>query len=414
MNKMLSYEAAQELVLKTITRLDAETLPLKQLYGRCLAEPLLATVDLPGFDSTAMDGYAVKLADIEKATDESPVRLPVAADIHAGDVPTIELKSGTAQRVMTGAPIPKGTETIVIREDTNELGDFVEIRKPAKLNMNIRRQGEEFKQGDMVLPAGTRLNPAGVALIASLGLSEFKVYRQPKVSILTTGSEVVAQGKPLKPGELYDSNSWGLLAALQEMRIEPVSIAHVADTVASTVAALKAAAEQSDIIITTGGVSMGDSDFVKPALRELNAEIYFEKVAVKPGRPMCFANIKHDTDSRQTFVFGCPGNPVSVLVSFHGFVKPAIQMMMGLSEFAPFKVTAKLTKALKKKAGRRENVRGYVQAKADGFYVTPTQGQMSHMLSGMAVANCIIHFPAGDVMLPEGSAVEVELLSPIY
>ena len=311
---------------------------------------------------------------------------------------------------MTGAPIPKGTDTIVIREDTSELRDEVEFYKPAKPDMNIRRRGEEFKKGNEVLPAGIRLNPAGVALIASFGLQEFTVTKRPVVSILTTGSEVIAQGQPLKPGQLYDSNSWGLMAALQEMSITPVSAAHADDSVDETVAALKAAAASSDIIITTGGVSMGDSDFIKPALLELGAEIFFEKVAVKPGRPMCFARIKHTLSARETFVFGCPGNPVSVLVSFHAFVKPAILKMMGMTETSPLRLMATLTRDLKKKPGRRENVRGLLTRDADGLKVSPTQGQMSHMLGGMALANCIIHLPADESFLSAGDKIEVELL----
>ena len=411
---MIPYHDALQQVLNTVTKLDAETLPLNKLYGRCLAEPLRATMNLPGFDSSAMDGYAVKFADIERASSASPVRLAVAADIHAGDMPTTELRAGTAQRVMTGAPIPKGTDTIVIREDTTEFGDSVEFRKPAQNNMNIRKQGEEFNIGDEVLPEGTRLNAAGVALIASLGLSEFTVYRQPKVSIITTGREVVAQGIPLKRGEIYNSNQWGLLAALQEMQIKPVSTVHVVDTIKSTVAALRTASEQSDVIITTGGVSMGDSDFVKPALRESGAEILFEWVAVKPGKPMCFAIMKHAKSSKDVFVFACPGNPVSVLLSFHFFVKPAFNKMTGLSKSSLFKLTARLTDSLKKKDERHENVRGFLRCEPDGFCVSPTRGQNSHMLGSLAVANCIIHFPTEATSLLAGTSVEVELLSSVY
>ncbi len=408
---MISFEAAKELVLSTVSRLGSEIVPLSRLNGRYLSEPLQATMDLPGFDSSAMDGYAVKLVDLEKATKESPVRLPVAVDIHAGDVPLAELQAGTAQRVMTGAPIPKGTDTIVIRENTTELADSVEFDKPARNDMNIRRQGEEFKKGDEVLPAGMCLNAAGVALIASLGLSKFPVISQPRISIITTGSEIVEQGEPLKSGELYNSNQWGLLAALQEMHIEPVSIVHAVDTIESTVDAIRIASEQSDVIITTGGVSMGDSDYVKPALRELGADIFFEKVAVKPGKPMCFARTKHTDSAKEVLVFGCPGNPVAVLLSFHSFVRIAINKMRGLAETARFKLAATLTNNLKKKVGRRENVRGILVSGPDGFLVSSTQGQNSHMLGGMALANCIIHFPAEAASLSAGSSVEVDLLS---
>lgn len=410
---MISYQAAQEIVLKTVPILPAEPRLLGELCGYYLAEPLIATMDLPGFDSSAMDGYAVKCADLEQADLDTPVRLLVAADVQAGDATPPPLKSGTAQRVMTGAQIPKGTETIVIREDTIELGDYVEFRKPACVNMNIRYRGEEFKQGDEILRKGIRLNAAGVALVASLGLTEFPVVRRPYVSIINTGSEVVAQGMPLKPGELYDSNSWGLRAALSELRIDPVSVTHVEDSVERTITALRNAAAKSDTIITSGGVSKGDSDFVKPALLELGATIHFEQVAVKPGRPMCFATIDNPEGSHKTFVFGCPGNPVSVLVSFHAFVKPAILKMMGATNVQPFTAMARLTESLKKKPGRRENVRGILHSSGAELTVAPAKGQQSHMLGGLAEANCIIHFPAELTQLQSGESVEIEFLTGI-
>jgi molybdopterin molybdotransferase len=408
---MISFEDAQRQVMESIRPLGSEMVPLENLSGRALSNSICTPIDLPGFDSSAMDGYAVKIVDIEQASETNPIRLKVTADIQAGDLPTTTLKAGSAQRVMTGAPIPSGTDAIVIREATRESTDFVDILTSAPFGANIRRQGEEFRKGDEILPAGIKLNSAAVALIASLGFSVAAVGKQPRASIITTGSEVVLQGSELKPGQLYNSNRWGLIAALKEMHLEPVSVVHIKDTIEATKIALQTAAALSDLVISTGGVSMGDSDFVKPALRELGAKIIFDKVAVKPGMPMCFAKMNFPAANRDVFFFGCPGNPVSVLLSFHSFVEPALNRMMGMRDVYPLILTAELTDALKKKPGRRENVRGVLHTRHCKLLVSPTKGQFSHMLSGLAIANCLIHFPAEASSLEAGTMVQAELLS---
>jgi molybdopterin molybdotransferase len=407
---MISFEDAQWQVMDAILPLDSEMVRLENLSGRALSNSIHTPIDLPGFDSSAMDGYAVKLADIEHASETNPVRLKVVADIQAGDFPSRSLTSGCAQRIMTGAPIPPGTDAIVIREATRESADYVDVLTSVPFGANIRRRGEEFRTGDEILPTGIKLNSAAVALIASLGFTETAVGKQPRVSIITTGSEVVLQGSPLKPGQLYNSNRWGLLAALKEMHLESVSVVHIKDTIEATKIALQTAAYLSDLVITSGGVSMGDSDFVKPALRELGANIIFDKVAVKPGMPMCFAKMNIPAANRDVYFFGCPGNPVSVLLSFHSFVKPALNRMMGMRDAYPLILTAELTDPLKKKPGRRENVRGILRTQYGKLMVSPTKGQFSHMLSGLAIANCLIHFPEDADRIDAGSPVEVELL----
>jgi len=407
---MIPYHEALSIILRSAPVLDSESVQLSQLIGRSLAEPLTTPFDIPHFDSSAMDGYAVWLDDVAHASEESPVELPVSGNVHAGALPESELTGGHAQRVMTGAPIPRGCEAVIIREETIEATDRVIIRQPAKPNQNVRRRGEEFRKGDVVLPAGTRLNPAAVALVASLGLTRAEVCRLPRVSLLTTGDEVIDPGSPLRPGQLYNSNRWGLYAALLELGIEPVKVKHVSDSLAATRAALEEVMSASDVVISTGGVSMGDSDHVKDALAALNADVSFDWVAVKPGKPMCFATYHRSNRESPGLLFGCPGNPVSSMLSFHFFIRPALRHLQGDPDVQPLTFAATLSRDLKKKPGRHEHVRGIVRAEDDQLFVEPTHGQYSHMLGGLALANCIIHFPSDLQRLSEGDRVQIELV----
>jgi len=401
---MISFQDALTLVLSHARPLETTSVPLEGCYGHCLAEPVAARMDLPRFDNSAMDGFGVKLADVAGAVEEAPVRLRLAAVVRAGDEAGEELASGTAVKILTGAPVPAGVEAVVMREYCREEDGQVSISRPAKPGENIRRRGEEFREGDLALRTGLRLNPAGVGLLATLGCTEVPVHRKPKVAVITTGSELVAPGGKLRPGQIYDSNSYILAAALRAMGIDDCRLASAEDTPEAIRAEIAGALEWADAVITVGGVSVGDYDFVKEAAQSLDIEAHCWKVAIKPGKPFFFGT------RGARLVCGLPGNPVSALLTFYKLVRPALQRLMGAEEVELPALTATLTAPLKKKAGRLEFVRGIASPRDGKLVVTLTTGQDSHMLGGFAQANCLILFPADAESRAAGEEIVIELL----
>ena len=401
---MIPFEGALTLVLSHAKPLGPISVPLERSFGCCLAEPVAARMDLPRFDNSAMDGFGVKLADVAGASEASPARLQPASVVRAGDEAGQELTPGTAVKILTGAPIPAGVEAVVMREYCREEDGQVLVSRSAKPGENIRRRGEEFRQGDTALPAGLRLNPAGVGLLATLGYTEAPVHRTPKVAILVTGSELVAPGGELRPGQIYDSNSYILAAALRAMGIDDCRLASAEDTPEAIRAQFAAALEWADVVLTVGGVSVGDYDFVKEVSESLDIRAHCWKVAIKPGKPFFFG-----THGAQ-LVCGLPGNPVSALLTFHTLVRPALRRLMGESATEPLPLTATLTAPIRKKAGRLEFVRGLAAVRDGRLLVTPTTGQDSHMLGGFAQANCLIRFPAEAASRAAGEEITIELL----
>jgi len=401
---MISFEDALTLVFSYAKPLETISVPLEHSFGCCLAEPVTARMDLPRFDNSAMDGFGVKLADVAGASEASPVRLRLAAIVRAGDEAGRELAPGSVVKILTGAPVPAGVEAVVMREYCSEDDGDVLVARSAKPGENIRRRGEEFRQGDQAMRAGLRLNPAGVGLLATLGCTEAPVHRKPKVAVITTGSELVQPGGELRPGQIYDSNSYILAAALRAMEIDDCRFACAEDTPDAIRAQIAAALEWADAVITVGGVSVGDYDFVKEAAGSLDIQAHCWKVAIKPGKPFFFG-----TREKQ-LVFGLPGNPVSALLTFYKLVRPALLRLMGMAEVEPLSLTATLTAALKKKAGRLEFVRGVASLRDGQLVVTPTTGQDSHMLGGFAQANCLIRFPKPAESCAAGKEITIELL----
>jgi len=401
---MIPFEDALSLVLSHTQPLEAIMVPLDQSFGFCLAKPINARMDLPRFDNSAMDGFGVKLADVTGASETSPARLRLASVVRAGDEAGGELASGTAVKILTGAPVPAGVEAVVMREFCREEDGQVLVSRSAKPGENIRRRGEEFREGDQALPAGLRLNPAGVGLLATLGYMVVPVHRKPKVAILVTGSELVAPGGELRPGQIYDANSYILAAALRAMGIDDCRLTSAEDTPEAIRAQFATALEWADIILTVGGVSVGDYDFVKQVSESLGIQAHCWKVAIKPGKPFFFGT------RGDQLVCGLPGNPVSALLTFYTLVRPALLRLMGESATEPLALTATLTEPLKKKAGRLEFVRGIASVRDGRLFVTPTTGQESHMLCGFAQANCLLRFPQPADSCATGEEITIELL----
>jgi molybdopterin molybdotransferase len=418
---MISYEEALARVLRNAHPLSSVRVRLEDALGYCLAENIRAREPVPLFDQSAMDGFGVRASDVAEARPDSPVRLKLAGMVRAGDDARRPVRSGTAVRIFTGAKVPPGVQAVVVQESCEETGGDVLVRESVPDGRNIRRKGEEIRRGARVLSAGARITPPVIGLLATLGYPSFLVHRKPRVTLLVTGNELVALGRPLRPGRIRDSNSHALAAALKDTGIEEVSVRRIKDDEALLRQALMAALQDSDFVLTSGGVSVGEYDLVKDAAVSAGVRTVFWKVAIKPGMPNYFG--VWDRGSRRAraggkkaapgkmLLFGLPGNPVSALVSYHQFVRPALLKMSGQRTSGRFVFPAALEKDVSKKAGRAEFARGVVRVNNGALNVVPTDQQGSHMLSGLASANCLIHLASDATLVEHGQQVPVELLS---
>lgn len=407
---MLTHEEALQKILEHAMPLPQRRLRLEALLGHVLAQPVVAKFELPRFDNSAVDGFGVLLSDVDSA-DLKPSCLKLIGTLEAGSGEQLELKRGTTIKILTGAPIPPGTEAVVMREFCEESNGHVTIRRRPRMGENIRRKGEEIAPGQLVIPAGVRVTPPVVGMLATLGYPSFVIHEKPRVSLVITGDELVRPGLPLGPGQIYNSNSYALQAAIQALGIDEWSCHHAHDTKKSTRQNFQIAIEQADIIISSGGVSVGDKDYVKEVLAELGVRPVFWGIAVKPGKPVFFGVIDLPRKKGRKLVFGLPGNPVSALVTFHQFVKPAISRCMGQSRYAPGHLYAKLRSPLRKPPGRLDFVRTMLEPESSGsVYARATVGQDSHMLSGLAMAQGLIYFDAQLSELEAEAIVRVDEL----
>jgi len=397
---MRSVEEHQRVVAGLITARPAGIAELPDAEGRVLSHDVTATVSLPVFDNSAMDGYAVRADEVASATADHPVKLPVAEDIPAGrtDVPT--LGPGTAHRIMTGAPIPAGATAIVPVEATDGRTDVVRIHAPSAEGKYIRRAGEDVAAGSTVLPAGQVVTPAVVGLVAALGLHELSVIPRQRVLIISTGSELVSPGTPLRPGQIYESNSPMLAAAVRDAGAEVVVTAVAGDDVAEFAALLDRYAAESDLIITSGGVSAGAYEVVKDAFgRDGDQGVEFVKVAMQPGMPQGIGRVAGAT------IVTLPGNPVSALVSFEVFIRPALRRAMGLPDPERPHRPAVLTESLTSPRGKRQFRRAILDREAGSVvsYGPPA----SHHLRWLASANGLLDIPEDVVEVAAGTRLQV-------
>ncbi len=372
-------------------------MPLDECGGRVLGEDLVSDVPMPPFDNSAMDGYAVRAADVAAAAPGDPVELPVAEDIPAGRTDVVPLLGGTAHRIMTGAPVPPGADAVVKVEDTDGGVRRVVVRAPAGAGAHIRRAGEDVAKGATVLRAGTTLGPAQLGLAAAVGQAELPVYRAARVLVLSTGSELVEPGTPLRHGQIYESNSVLLAAAVREIGGSATVLRFVPDDVASFHAAISAHTG-ADLLVTSGGVSAGAYEVVKDALSGQGVE--FLRVAMQPGGPQGsgrFGGLPVAT---------LPGNPVSAALSFELFLRPALLAAMGHAEVDRPRVRARAAGGLRSPAGKRQYRRG----RLDGEVVTPVGGPGSHLLASFAMSDCLIEVPEDVTDVPAGAEVEVLVL----
>jgi molybdopterin molybdotransferase len=397
---MRSVEEHQRVVAGLITARPAVTAELPDAEGRVLSDEVTATVSLPVFDNSAMDGYAVRADEVASATVDHPVKLPVAEDIPAGRTDVPALRPGTAHRIMTGAPVPAGATAIVPVEATDGRTDVVSINAPGAEGKHIRHAGEDVAAGTTVLRAGQVVTPAVVGLAAALGLHELTVIPRQRVLIISTGSELVSPGTPLRPGQIYESNAPMLAAAVRDAGAEVVATAVAGDDVAEFTALLDRYAAESDLIITSGGVSAGAYEVVKDAFgRAGDQGVEFVKVAMQPGMPQGAGRVA------DTATVTLPGNPVSSLVSFEVFIRPALRSAMGLPDAQRPRRTAELAETLTAPAGKRQFRRGVFDA-ADGTVLSHGPPG-SHHLGWLPSANCLLDVPAEVIEIPAGSVVQI-------
>ena len=391
MPSLLSIEEALERVLARVQPLDAEPVPVGRAAGRFLAADAVAAVDLPPFASSAMDGYAVRAAD-------TPGRLPVVVRIAAGRPAERPLAAGEAMAISTGAAVPEGADAVVPIEIVTEEDGTLVVPEAIRVGANVRPAGGDVRTGDLVLPAGTRLGAQHVGALVASGLAEVAVARRPRVVVLSTGTELRRPGEQLGPGQIYESNGPMLAAALAAAGAEVERVGPVEDDEAAHREALEHGLA-ADVLVSSGGVSVGPHDLVRRILAELGVAEDFWGVAVRPGKPLAFGT------RDRTLVFGLPGNPVSALVSTELFVRPALHALQGAASPGPLYQRGQLTSPLPRKGSRDELARAQLRETGDGVLLEPLSDQESHMIARAARADALVLVPAGEGELAAGDLV---------
>jgi len=401
---MISFEEARKIVLDSVHALDPVELPILDALGLVAAEEVVSAEQIPPFDNSAMDGYAVRAEDTAGASGESPVELKVLMDLPAGQHTDQSVGKGEAIRIMTGAPMPPGADTVVQVELTEKISDDrVRILEEHPEDKNIRRAGEDIAVGQSVAEVGDEITPAKIGLLASVGRARIKVVRRPVVAILATGDELLEAGEPLGPGKIRSSNSYTLISQVRACGAEPLNLGIARDTLDDVRSHLEKGLE-ADMIVSSAGVSVGDYDYVKTALEDLGVEFKFTKVKIKPGKPTVFGLLGEKP------VFGLPGNPVSSMMTFEQFVRPAVLKMMGKRRLLRPVVDAILEEDITKKPGRMSLVRVVARKEGSEYYVTTTGPQGSGILVSMDHANAIILFMPGIERLNKGERVKTQLI----
>ncbi|AFY96042.1 gephyrin-like molybdotransferase Glp [Chamaesiphon minutus] len=410
---MLPVSQAEQIILDLVQPVSAiESLDLALATGRILANEIVSRLDFPHWDNSAMDGYAVKFADVRSSTPKHPITLEVVEEIPAGYQPQREIQSGEAARIFTGAIVPAGADTIVMQEHTQRVQkNFVKIQIAPTARSFVRQRGEYACIGDPLLAAGTVLNPPEIAILAATGCSQVEVYRRPRVAILSTGDELVTPHDTLKPGQIVDSNQYALAAFVTQAGGIPICMGIIPDDRAKLTAAMSEAIASADFVLSTGGVSVGDYDYVEAILAELGGDIQVRAVAIKPGKPLTVAKFK--SEARTVVYFGLPGNPVSALVSCWRFVKLAIAKFSGLpeSKYQPTWLEAITTQELTADGKRETYLWGQLEL-INGRYEFSLAGgtQSSANLINLAGTNALAVVPIDIYSIEAGATVQILVL----
>ena len=395
----LTVEQARQRIHDLLSPISGwQKVSLRQALGQVLHQSVVSPSQVPPYNNSAMDGYALQSADIKNA----PFSLNNVGVAFAGKPYQGHVEAGQCIRIMTGAKIPDGCDTVVMQEQVESDNQTITIHTDVKAGQNVRLAGEDIDCGDTVLPAGRRLTPADLGLLASLGIAEVVTYRPLRVAFFSTGDELCGLGEHLGDGQIYDSNRYTLYGMLSELNIDVIDMGVIPDNRAALKIALEQAAADADVILSSGGVSVGDADYVKDMLAELG-QVNFWKIAMRPGRPLAFGQIG------EAMFFGLPGNPVSVMVTFYQFVQPALKRLAGESDTLPIIIEVPCDNAIKKRAGRFEFQRGILFRNNEGqLRVSTTGAQGSGILRSMSMANCFILLEENCDGLSAGSLVNVQ------
>lgn len=394
---------ALALILDRLAPLPPRRLPLEDLLGRAAAEDLVSSATVPPFTNSAMDGYAVRAADLALATPDHPVRLRVLGDLAAGGVPVRPVGPGEALRIMTGAPLPEGADSVVPVEDTTRGGDWMETAKPLQPGIHIRLAGEDLRPGQCLVAAGQALRPGDLGVLAAAGIGSALVHPRVRVAVLTTGDELVDVSEEPGPGRIRDANIHAVCAQVAACGAVPVPFPRVPDDRDTLRGALRQALE-ADVVLTTGGISVGDYDFMKALLEELGGERVFWKVAQKPGGPLGFWRFGGRP------VFGIPGNPVAAMLMVEEYVRPALRRLMGFAKLHRPVAEARLEDGWTGRTDQRTTfLRVVARREADGFHARTTGPQGSAILSSMLTANALAVIPEGVARVEPGGAVQLHL-----
>ncbi|MDP1808977.1 MAG: molybdopterin molybdotransferase MoeA [Actinomycetota bacterium] len=401
---MIKPQEALRIILESVPKLSPVPIPLAEIDGYVLAEDIVAAHDVPPFDNSAMDGYALLAADIAGAGKDTPVTLKLIEEQPAGKSTDAVVTPGTAIKIMTGAPIPAGADVVVPIERTRSAGDTVEILAALPVKNNIRAAGEDMPKGSTAATAGAVVTPVVVGLLASLGFPAASACAKPRVAVIGTGNELIPVDQPLTPGKIRDSNSYTVTAQARGCGAIVARLGVAGDTKEDVARLVNAALADADVVVTSGGVSVGDYDFVKDVLAEMGAELKFWGVKQKPGKPLAFWTLE------EKLIFGLPGNPVATVLCFEEYVRPALLKMMGRTNLLRPVVTAGLTHDLRKKPGRQHFIGVRVEA-ADGRYKATVNGrQGSGILKSLAGADGIAIVPEDVTEMKAGEELQVQLI----
>ena len=401
---MITVVEARDAILTRVRPIGVERVDIVSAQGRVLAEDVHATRNQPPWDNSAMDGYAVRAADTASSTPDAPAELEIVEDLPAGYVAKRAVGRGQAIHIMTGAPVPEGADTIVRAERTLRVDERrVRILQPVEPGTDLRRAGEDLREGDLIIPSGMLIRPAEVGLLASTNRSHVSVYRQPRVAVLSTGDEIVDVDEPLEDGKIVDSNGYALTALVADAGGIPLRLGICPDTQETLERSLRDGLV-ADAIITSGGVSVGEYDYVKAALEAVGTSMDFWKVSMTPGRPLAFGAID------ETVVFGLPGNPVASMVTFELFMRPALLKMQGYTHLYRPTIRAVLQEDIAKSLGRKQFIRVTLERRGDTCYASRTGEQGSGILRSMSIADGLAVSHEDQEFMKAGQEIEVMLL----
>lgn len=404
MKTNVSLEEARQLLLEAAVPVEECVAALTDALGRVLSKDIHASANLPPFNKSPLDGYALRAKDTEKAEPSSSVLLRVIEEVRAGYMPCEKITAGTSVKVMTGAPIPDGADAVIRFEDVKREGDLVRLYHPVKAGSNIIPSGEDVEKGETIARKGMVINPPLLGLLAAAGVNEVPVFRKVKIAIFSTGDELMEPEAKLTPGKIYDSNLHSLIASCAKLGAEPIPMGIVPDEKPAIAERLAQALEQTDLVITTGGVSVGDYDIVPDAIREIGADNIFHKIDMKPGSPMIAAKYKNK------LIAGLSGNPAAAFISFDLIVVPLIKKMAGFDKKLPSKISAILSDNFNKPSNQRRFLRAKLYADKGKVFVKLTGNQSNGVLKSIVDCDALIDIPAGSGPLSAGQEVSVVIL----